>query len=85
MNSGRLCTQASCQYNLPAPQQAPQHPQTRPQPTQDVQLGSLTHHIFIHKCQPIHSLSRHLGVLREDKVHLTHPGEDNSMVLHRRL
>lgn len=50
-----------------------------PSPPRVSQLGSLTHHIFIHKCQPVHSLSRHLGVLREDEVHLTHPAEDTSL------
>lgn len=46
-----------------------------------LELGSLTHDILVHECQPVHSLSGCLGALGEDELHFTHPVGQRKMLV----
>lgn len=46
-----------------------------------LELGSLTHDILIHECQPIHSLSGYLGALGEDELDFTYPAGQQKMLV----
>ena len=45
------------------------------------ELGSLTHNILVHECQPVHPLSRCLRVLGEDELDFTHPAGQRKMLV----
>lgn len=84
---GELCRVAPPGHLLPRDHQKPSlgtsGPSVCPEARLSRELGSLTHDVLIHKCQPIHSPSRCLRALREDKFHFTHPvGQQEMLVGH---